>query len=309
MGTRHAPEDATYAKWNEEDSMIMSWLWNSMIPACGEDVAILQKFLERGRIFEFLAGLNIDFDQIRVQILGKEVLLSLEGVFSIIWAEESRQGVMIDNPINEGSAMNSTKDGHNIDTNRNERGKGGNRGGQFRGQAHMTNAENIPGEKPNQDGLETLKEEIEKLKSMLNSVGKPGSLCSMAQSESSAFAARGHFHGANPDNRQNKGHLWCDHCRKPGHYKETCWKIHGKPLNWKPKSWGDRESHGNVAATTSPTAEGKNDTSESAPFTKAQLEVLQKLLSQSSNSTQPTTQGTRMLAMRGLGFGEEDWQC
>ena len=24
---------------------------------------------------------------------------------------------------------------------------------------------------------------------------------------------------------------WCDHCKKPGHTKETCWKIHGKPLN------------------------------------------------------------------------------
>ena len=54
---------------------------------CGEDAAMLQKFLERERIFEFLAGLNIDFDQVRVQILVKESLPSLEGVFSIIRAE------------------------------------------------------------------------------------------------------------------------------------------------------------------------------------------------------------------------------
>ncbi len=48
---------------------------------CGEDAVMLQKFVEGERIFEFLASLNLDFDQIRVQVLGKEVLPSLEGVF------------------------------------------------------------------------------------------------------------------------------------------------------------------------------------------------------------------------------------
>ncbi|KAA8547182.1 hypothetical protein F0562_003610 [Nyssa sinensis] len=66
-------------------------------------------------------GLNIDFDQVRVQVLGKESLPSLEGVFSIVQAEESRRGVMLDNPVNEGSAMNSTKLGHHTETNRDER--------------------------------------------------------------------------------------------------------------------------------------------------------------------------------------------
>ena len=46
----------------------------------------------------------------------------------------------------------------------------------------MTNAEDVHSEKTNQDGLETLKEEIEKLKSMLNSGGKPGNSCSLTQS-------------------------------------------------------------------------------------------------------------------------------
>ncbi|GFZ12770.1 hypothetical protein Acr_23g0011550 [Actinidia rufa] len=287
MGTGPAAaEDATFAKWDEEDSMIMSWLWNSMTPEvsrtcmflttarevwetirqtyskmqdaaliyeirtklnttkqgnlsateyystmkglwleldyyqnfkmkCGEDAAMLQKFVERERIFEFLAGLNIDFDQVQVQVLGKESLISLEGVFSIIRAEESRRGVMLDNLVNERSAMNSTKLGHTAETNRNERqpnregvwctyckkprhtkdtcwklhgkppnvgGKGGNPGVQPRGQAHMTNAEDVHSEKINQDELETLKEEIEKLKSMLNSGGKPGNSCSLIQS-------------------------------------------------------------------------------------------------------------------------------
>ncbi|PWN33506.1 uncharacterized protein FA14DRAFT_62869 [Meira miltonrushii] len=24
---------------------------------------------------------------------------------------------------------------------------------------------------------------------------------------------------------------WCDHCNKPGHRKDKCWKLHGKPEN------------------------------------------------------------------------------
>ena len=52
-----------------------------------DDAVILKNYIERERNFEFLAGLNIEFDQIRVQILGKESLPSLNDVFSIIRAE------------------------------------------------------------------------------------------------------------------------------------------------------------------------------------------------------------------------------
>lgn len=29
--------------------------------------------------------------------------------------------------------------------------------------------------------------------------------------------------------RDNKKNLWCTYCKKTGHTKETCWKLHGKP--------------------------------------------------------------------------------
>ena len=32
---------------------------------------------------------------------------------------------------------------------------------------------------------------------------------------------------------------WCDHCKKPWHTRETCWKLHGKPSNWKKNNVGD----------------------------------------------------------------------
>nr|KYP62484.1 hypothetical protein KK1_017020 [Cajanus cajan] len=36
--------------------------------------------------------------------------------------------------------------------------------------------------------------------------------------------------------RPKEAKTWCDHCQKPYHTKETCWLIHGKPADWKPRS-------------------------------------------------------------------------
>lgn len=36
---------------------------------------------------------------------------------------------------------------------------------------------------------------------------------------------------------------WCEHCKKPWHMKETCWKLHGKPANWKPTSKRDGRAY------------------------------------------------------------------
>ncbi|RDX63683.1 hypothetical protein CR513_57854, partial [Mucuna pruriens] len=50
----------------------------------------------KGRIFKFFHGLNSEYDPIHVQILGKEKLLSLSDVFSIVRSEETRRSVMLD---------------------------------------------------------------------------------------------------------------------------------------------------------------------------------------------------------------------
>ena len=41
---------------------------------------------------------------------------------------------------------------------------------------------------------------------------------------------------------------WCAHCNKSYHTKETCWKLHGKLTNWKPKNKREKER---LAYTTS----------------------------------------------------------
>ena len=51
---------------------------------CVDDTQTFLNFIESSKIFEFLAGLNAEFDPMRVQILGKERLPSLNEVFSIV---------------------------------------------------------------------------------------------------------------------------------------------------------------------------------------------------------------------------------
>ncbi|XP_059599280.1 retrovirus-related Pol polyprotein from transposon RE2 isoform X2 [Vitis vinifera] len=103
--------------------------------------------------------------------------------------------------------------------------------------------------------------------------------------EGTALVSRGY------DARQKKGRPWCDHCRRPGHTKETCWKIHGKPTDW--KSNKEKESRAFVADP-----EGKErSTNDSTLFSKEQVDWLQKMFSQGS-STNPVI-STGSAAQRG----------
>ncbi|XP_039145764.1 uncharacterized protein LOC120283005 [Dioscorea cayenensis subsp. rotundata] len=97
---------------------LMNGLWleldnyQNLTMKCNDDTQTLLKLLEEERIFQFLAGLNIEFDQVRVQQLGKEETPSLEEVYSAIKAEENRRTVMLETQPAIGSAMISTKPNH-----------------------------------------------------------------------------------------------------------------------------------------------------------------------------------------------------
>ncbi|XP_073031324.1 uncharacterized protein [Primulina eburnea] len=64
-------------------------------------------------------------------------------------------------------------------------------------------------------------------------------------------------HNSSQPNRFGKGRPWCDHCKKLGHVKATCWKLHGKPVDWKPSNTRvERETRANNATTTEISTEG-----------------------------------------------------
>ncbi|XP_020212421.1 uncharacterized protein LOC109796961 [Cajanus cajan] len=176
--TEYGPkqEDPKFTTWDEEDSMIMAWLWNSMIPEisdtcmflnsakeiwdaveqtyskakdaaqvyevkvktlaakqgnktvteyanqlkslwmeldhyrvikakCTEDSALLKDYIEQDRVYDFLVGLNPEFDQVRIQILGKQKVPCFNEVVAIVRSEESRRSLMLESPAVENSAM------------------------------------------------------------------------------------------------------------------------------------------------------------------------------------------------------------
>ncbi|XP_062108063.1 uncharacterized protein LOC133818951 [Humulus lupulus] len=108
-----------------------------------------------------------------------------------------------------------------------------------------------------------------------------------AETEQSALAARRPNNG--DDSRgTRRDRPWCTHCSKVGHTKETCWKIHGKPADWKPRS-SIRNNSDSQALTAAPT--------KAFPFSPAQITQLHQLLSTTTNASasdpsSTSTQGT-----------------
>ena len=62
------------------------------------------KYVERERIFDFLAGLNVEYDQVKVQVLGKEDIPPLNELFSIIRIEKGKS-VILNTPTTKGSDL------------------------------------------------------------------------------------------------------------------------------------------------------------------------------------------------------------
>lgn len=68
---------------------------------------------------------------------------------------------------------------------------------------------------------------------------------------------------------------WCDHCNKPYHTRDTCWKLHGKPANWK-----SRNQRKGVQSAYVVKSEKGNSAPAPISLTSYQLEALQQLLNQ-----------------------------
>ncbi|KAJ8773456.1 hypothetical protein K2173_004286 [Erythroxylum novogranatense] len=99
QGNRSVTDYSNFLKslWQEMDH------YQCIQMQCSEDVSILRRFVERDRIYDFLAGLNLEFDAVRVQILGKEELSSLNEV-------------MVDTPAVDSSVLvfKSSKEPKNV---------------------------------------------------------------------------------------------------------------------------------------------------------------------------------------------------
>ncbi|PON37249.1 hypothetical protein TorRG33x02_347810, partial [Trema orientale] len=113
-----------------------------------------------------------------------------------------------------------------------------------------------------------------------------GSPTAAAETDQSALTTRRSNNG-DDSHGTRRDRPWCSHCSKLGHTKETCWRLHGKPADWKPRS--ARAPSVSHALTVAP--------SEPFPFTPDQITQLHQLLNTSaaaattnpSSSTPPGT--------------------
>ncbi|XP_034704116.1 uncharacterized protein LOC117928321 [Vitis riparia] len=83
---------------------------------CPEDAAILKDFIEQDRVYDFLVGLNPEFDQVQIQILRKQEVLCFNEVVALIRGEESKRCMML-NPQNMDSSAMVASSGNNSTTN------------------------------------------------------------------------------------------------------------------------------------------------------------------------------------------------
>ncbi|TXG69702.1 hypothetical protein EZV62_004637 [Acer yangbiense] len=303
LGIGPDSKDLKFAAWDEKDSMVMSWLWNSMMPEvsdtcmfltttkdiwetyrqtyskvrdaaqiyeikmkisttkqggrsvteyaqnlqnlwqeldhyqcmemkCTDNAALLKCFMEKDRIYTFLAGLNADFDPVRVQVLGKE-LPSLNEAIAIIRGDEGRRGVMMESKLVEGSAL-------------------------------AANNTNFRGMKPDQ------------------------------QYSSHSDGARGDSGLFDNSKGSNKDSIWCTYCKKQWHSRDRCWKFHGKPSNAQNSSqitsrnWAMKGSQGvgqGQAHMTLAQSGGGDSSQERAEFNREDIEKLRNLLGTLEKST------------------------
>ncbi|RVW50981.1 hypothetical protein CK203_071298 [Vitis vinifera] len=240
IGASAAPETtaSTYKKWITENNMVMSWLVNSMTADIGEN------FLSFDNAKEI-------WDNAKETFSDKEntsEIIQIEGILHVL-----RQGnltmVFCIKRLSKGNVCFKFLLGLNKNLD------------EIRGR--------IMGVKP----LPSLREafsEVRREESRKNLMMGSHQQLNMAES----LALKTQF--APFDNRQKikGGRPWCDHCRKPGHSRETCWKIHGKPVDWKPRQPLEKEGRGNHVAT-----DEQSPQPEASPFNKEQMEMLQKLLS------------------------------
>jgi hypothetical protein len=78
---------------------------------CTEDATNWLKRLEKERIYDFLAGLDMEYDPNRVQVLGCVQFPSLGEAYAIVQQKESRRGAMMHTPISGPSALVASPQG------------------------------------------------------------------------------------------------------------------------------------------------------------------------------------------------------
>ncbi|KAG8368821.1 hypothetical protein BUALT_Bualt15G0086600 [Buddleja alternifolia] len=203
LGEIHQGMDSVTMYFN---SLKMIWqdldLFNNYAWKSTEDCNHYKKMVDVSRLFKFLAGLNIEFDEVRGRIIGKNPLPPIGEVFAEVRREETRRNVMLG-------------------------------------------------------------------KKASNTIGAiEGSALAIPEAQVSRKMPQNQRGG-------DRNNLRSDYCGKPRHTRENCFKLHGRPPNN-----GKENRYGEQSIPVANEA-------ESSPFSKEQLDHLLKLLKSYSSPTVP----------------------
>nr|GMD69793.1 Retrovirus-related Pol polyprotein from transposon RE1 [Ipomoea batatas] len=218
-----AETDATYRQWKSENHMVMSWLINSMLPGIGENFLLYHTAKEiwdgardtysssentselfeiETKLFELKQG-DSDVTQYYNTITRYWQHLDMFEVYSWTCPADS---TLYKNIVEQKRTFRFLL-GLNKDLD------------QVRGR--IMSIRPFP---PIRKVFSEVRREESRQKLMMADT--------TSHSEISAMLT----HTSSHDSRPRKGgRPWCEHCKKAGHFRETCWKIHGKPADWKPK--------------------------------------------------------------------------
>ena len=72
-----------------------------------EDATHNKRTVEAHRIYKFLAGLNVEFDEVRGRIIGRTPLPQIGEVFAEVRREESRRHVMLGTKTTEPAEISA----------------------------------------------------------------------------------------------------------------------------------------------------------------------------------------------------------
>ncbi|KAH0634795.1 hypothetical protein KY284_037581 [Solanum tuberosum] len=131
--TKPSPTDPTYGTWITENHKVRSWLIDSMSPhlmqrfirlaasqeiweeikhrtasqkRLVEGIVQLHSMVARLQVHIFLSGLDLEFDQVRGEILRKDPKLDLESCYAYVRREAQQRQIMgSSRPVPESSAM------------------------------------------------------------------------------------------------------------------------------------------------------------------------------------------------------------
>ncbi|KAF7835228.1 Retrovirus-related Pol polyprotein from transposon TNT 1-94 [Senna tora] len=264
--TKPQPDDPKFKTWNAENQMVMSWLINSMDLEIGQDFMF---FATAAEIWKAAKESYSDVENTAELFEIKGALHDLkQGELSVPQYFNTLNRYWLQLDMFECPEWKCSEDAATyqklVEKERIYKFLLGLNKSLDNIRGRILSVKPLPSLR---EVLSTVRHEESRRKLML------GSLADSDFVNGSALAVHGASH--NPGNGQKKGRPWCDHCHRTGHVKDRCWKLHGKPSDW--KSLKDKNTASGLSVSD------PKESSSSAVFSKEQMVVLQKLLNQGSS--------------------------